>query len=132
MKSNLFCAYVACVLGYASISQAHHSYAMFDSSNGTRTVSGTVAKLEWKNPHVFIWVYVPSQAPGKYDLWAFENGSPSVLSKHGWSTEALKAGEKITMEYWPLRDGSMGGHCEKATRSDGQVLQCASDLGRAR
>jgi len=130
MQSTSRSALLLCALGATPVSVAHHSYAMFDES-GTRTVSGTVAKLEWKNPHVFIWVYVPSQAtPGKYDLWAFENGSPSVLTRHGWSKEVLKAGEKITMEYWPLRSGSIGGHCEKAMRSDGQVLQCPSDLGR--
>ncbi len=42
---------------------AHHSYAMFDGTQ-TQTVDGTVAKLEWTNPHVFVWVYVPNaQAP---------------------------------------------------------------------
>ena len=109
---------------------AHHSYAMFDSSR-TRTVSGTVAKLEWLNPHAFVWVYVPSAAkPGTYDLWGFENGSPSVLQGHGWNKNVLKAGDKIGVEYWPLRDGSMGGHCEKVTLADGRVLQCPTDLGR--
>lgn len=114
----------------AGISLAHHSYAMFDTTH-TSQVTGTVAKLEWMNPHAFVWVYVPSSAkPGSYDLWGFENGSPSVLQGHGWSKEVLKAGEKVTVEYWPLRDGTAGGHCEKVTLADGRVLQCPSDLGR--
>ena len=76
---------------------AHHTYAMFDGT-ATRTVSGTVAKLEWKNPHVFLWVYVPSREnAGKYDLYAFENGSPSVLSDHGWTPTVLKPGDKVTI-----------------------------------
>lgn len=130
MKLTCQSVLLLCALGGTHVATAHHSYAMFDES-GTRTVSGTVAKLEWKNPHVFIWVYVPSQAtPGKYDLWAFENGSPSVLTRHGWDKEVLKPGEKVTMEYWPLRSGVVGGHCEKATRPDGLILQCPSDLGR--
>jgi Family of unknown function (DUF6152) len=109
---------------------AHHSYAMFDGS-GTRTVSGTVAKLEWKNPHVFVWVYVPSREhPGKYDLWAFENGSPSVLSGRGWNSTTLKAGDKITVEYWPLKSGEIGGHFEKATFPDGHTLVGAGGPGR--
>jgi hypothetical protein len=114
----------------AGSSLAHHSYAMFDTTH-TSQVTGTVAKLEWMNPHAFVWVYVPSSAkPGSYDLWGFENGSPSVLQGHGWSKEALKAGEKVTVEYWPLRDGTAGGHCERVTLADGHVLQCPSDLGR--
>lgn len=108
----------------------HHSYAMFDTAR-IATVTGTVAKLEWVNPHAFLWVYVPNpDKPGTYDLWGFENGSPSVLQAHAWNKEVLKAGDKIAVEYWPLRDGSIGGHCEKVTRADGRVLQCPSDLGR--
>ena len=108
----------------------HHSYAMFDTAR-TVTVTGTVAKLEWTNPHAFLWVYVPNPTkPGAYDLWGFENGSPSVLQGHGWNKEVLKTGDKVAVEYWPLRDGTAGGHCEKVTFADGRALQCPSDLGR--
>ena len=114
----------------AGIALAHHSYAMFDTAR-TGRVTGTVAKLEWMNPHAFLWVYVPSSSkPGTYDLWGFENGSPSVLQGHGWTKDVLKAGDKIDVEYWPLRDGTIGGHCEKVTLADGRALQCPSDLGR--
>lgn len=110
--------------------QAHHSYAMFDSA-ATRKVSGSVARLEWKNPHVFLWVYVPNEkVPHSYDLWAFENGSPSVLSVKGWSAEVLKSGDKIMVEYWPLRTGGKGGHFEKGTLADGRVLVGAGGPGR--
>ncbi|HVY63781.1 MAG TPA: DUF6152 family protein [Gammaproteobacteria bacterium] len=130
MRTRPGLALAACLLALAAAAQAHHSYAMFDVS-GTRTVAGTVAKFDWKNPHAFLWVYVPSAAkPGTYDLWGFENGSPSVLQGHGWTKEMLKAGDKVSVEYWPLRDGSIGGHCEKVTVQQGPVLQCPSDLGR--
>ena len=109
---------------------AHHSYAMFDSSS-TRTVVGTVAKLEWKNPHVFLWVYVAKPgAPGEHDLWAFENGSPTGLSARGWTRGSFKTGEKVTIEYWPLRNGAKGGHFERATWADGRKLAGAGGPGR--
>ena len=115
---------------FTGVAQAHHSYAMFDSTR-TSTVTGTVAKLEWKNPHAFVWVYVPSpDKAGTYNLWGFENGSPSVLQGHGWKRDSLKAGDKIVVQYWPLKDGSIGGHCEKITLPDGGALQCPTDLGR--
>jgi hypothetical protein len=101
---------------------AHHSYIMFDGST-TKSVTGTVARLEWRNPHVFVWLYVRnSSAPGGYDLYAFENGSPALLVRMGWSKDALAAGETITVDYWPLKDGRNGGHFVKATRSDGRTL----------
>ena len=113
---------VAAALLLTSSAWAHHSYAMFDGSK-TLTVKGTVAKLEWMNPHVFVWVYVPNaQAKDGYDLFAFENGSPNVLTRVGWSKTSLTVGEKVSVEYWPLKDGRHGGHFVRATRSDGQVL----------
>lgn len=109
-------------LGSLGTAQAHHTYAMFDNSKVV-TVQGTVAKLEWANPHVFVWLYVPSvKNPGKYDLYAFENGSPNAISKIGWNRNSLKPGDKVTIEYSPLRDGRTGGHLDKATLADGRVL----------
>jgi len=111
----------ACLLLTGS-AWAHHSYAMFDGSK-TISVTGTIAKLEWMNPHVFVWVYVPNaKAANGYDLYAFENGSPNVLTRIGWTAKSLNAGEKVTVEYWPLKDGRAGGHFLKATLGDGHVL----------
>ena len=125
-----FVLLLVCLSVWSGVALAHHSYAMFDAS-ATSKVTGTVAKLEWVNPHAFLWVYVPSRdKPGTYDLWGFENGSPSVLQGHGWNKEVLKAGDKVEVEYWPLRDGSSGGHCEKVIFTDGRTLQCPSNLGR--
>jgi hypothetical protein len=109
-------------LALAQPVRAHHSYIMFDGSI-SKSVTGTVARLEWRNPHVFVWVYVRnSSAPGGYDLYAFENASPGLLVRMGWSKDVLAAGETITVEYWPLKDGRNGGHFVKGTRSDGRTL----------
>src|SRR5437868_3732342 len=80
----------AVLLLLASSAWGHHSYAMFDGSQ-TLKVSGTVAKLEWMNPHVFVWLYVPNtKAKDGCDLYAFENGSPGVLVRLGWSRTTLQ------------------------------------------
>jgi hypothetical protein len=115
---------LVCLL-LAGSAGAHHSYAMFDGAR-TLTVSGTVAKLEWMNPHVFVWLYVPNpKNKDGYDLYAFENGSPGVLVRLGWSRTVLAVGEKIAVQYWPLKDGRNGGHFVQATRADGQILRGA-------
>lgn len=109
---------------------AHHTYAMFDR-NTTRTVSGSVARLQWMNPHAVIWIYVPStENPGKYDLWKFENDSPNVLSRVGWNNTSLPVGTRITVQYFPLRDGSRGGHWVKGTTQDGHELVAPSAMQR--
>ena len=116
---------VAAALGTAQSAAAHHSYAMFDGTR-TLTVEGTIAKLEWTNPHVFVWVYVPNAArENGYELFAFENGSPNVLARSGWSRTTFSEGEKVKIEYWPLADGRSGGHYKQATRTDGSVLSGA-------
>jgi hypothetical protein len=112
--------------------RAHHSYAMFDGTK-TLTVTGTVAKIEWVNPHVYVWVYVPNpKAPSGYDLYAFENGSTGVLSRLGWSKSTFAAGEKISVDYLPLKDGRTGGHFVKATHADGRITKGAGGPGALR
>jgi hypothetical protein len=116
-------------LGVTAGAAAHHSYAMFDGSR-TVTVTGTVAKIEWTNPHVFIWVYVPNAASATgYDLYAFENGSPNVLLRRGWTKDTFAAGEPLSVTYWPLADGRTGGHFAVATRVDGSVIRAAGGPG---
>jgi hypothetical protein len=111
-------------LACAGTALAHHTYSMFDTKREL-SVSGVVAKFEWKNPHAYLWVYVPDTAvAGKYAAWAFENGSPSLLSKLGWSKDSVKPNDKVTVTYAPLRDGKPGGHCTKITLSGGRSLEC--------
>lgn len=123
-------------LGLACLSSpntgaAHHSYAMFDATR-TLTVSGTVAKFEWANPHVYVWVYVPNaKTSGGFDLYAFENGSTNVLTRLGWSKTTLQANEKVSIEFAPLKDGRTGGHLLKVTHADGRTITGAGGPGSA-
>jgi hypothetical protein len=101
---------------------AHHSYAVFDLKKRL-TVAGTVAKLEWTNPHSYLWVYVPRPgSPKEYDLYGFENGSPTNMTRYGWTKSVLKAGDRVSIEYAPLKDGRHGGHLARVTVADGRVL----------
>lgn len=124
---------LAFAVSLASPVWAHHSYAMFDGTKAL-TVNGTVAKLEWANPHVFLWVYVPSSsAPEGYELYAFENGGVNVLSRrYGWTKTTVQAGEKIAVAYYPLKDGRKnGGSFFKVTHADGRVSQAEDALNTA-
>jgi hypothetical protein len=108
--------------GVAIAAHAHHSTTVFDSSR-TLTVTGIVAKLEWTNPHVFVWVNVPTASDQtRHDVYAFENASPNVLELAGWNRTILKAGDKITVDYSPLRDGKNGGLWILGRLTDGRVL----------
>jgi hypothetical protein len=125
LRNALAAAAAALAVWVAPTAIAHHSYAMFDGTR-TVTVKGTVAKVEWVNPHVFIWMYVPNPAAKSgYDVYAFENGSTNVLMRRGWTKDTLAAGEELSIEYWPLTDGRPGGHFRAATHADGTVTRGA-------
>jgi hypothetical protein len=108
---------------WTGISSSHHSYAVFDMTQ-SKTVQGSVAKVEWINPHVFVWIYVPKPgAPKEYELYAFENGPINMMVRFGWSKDALKAGDKLAVQYFPLRDGRKGGYFVRGLRADGSELR---------
>lgn len=117
MKIRMSAAAVS--LGICAVAAAHHSYAEFDMSK-TVNLNGTIAKVEWINPHTYVWMYVPKQQGG-HDLYAFENGSPAMLRRFGWTKSTLPTGEKVTVHYHPLKDGRSGGSFIRATHADGRV-----------
>ena len=84
---------------------AHHSFAAeFDASNLIR-LKGTVTKVEWRNPH--IWVYLDvKEADGKITPWQCEGGAPNALTRQGWSRDTLKQGEEVDIEGYKAKNGS--------------------------
>ena len=104
---------------FHTAAEAHHSYAMFDQAKKL-SLQATVAKVEWGNPHVFVWVYV-QQPDGHYKPYSFESGSVSTLSREGWTANSLRVGEKVTVQYFPLRDGRTGGSLIRVIHADGRI-----------
>ena len=78
----------------AGLAAAHHSFTAFNM-NDQKTVTGNVKKVEWTNPHIWIWIDVPG-ANGASTITDFEGMSPNFLERRGWTRTTLKAGDKIT------------------------------------
>ncbi len=104
------------------VTEAHHSYAMFDNER-IQEVTGTVAKLEWDNPHIFLWIYVADEsAESGYELYAFETGSITMMAKSGWTRDdTVTVGEEVKIVYFPLFDGRPGGSLATITHADGRI-----------
>ena len=81
---------------------AHHSFAAEFDITKPITLSGKVTKLEWTNPHAYVYMDVQDPQTGAVTNWAVEMGSPNGLTRLGWSRNVLKAGDAITIE------GSLG------------------------
>lgn len=103
-----------------TVALAHHSYSAFEM-DGQKTITGTIKKFDWTNPHSWIWIDVQNEQGG-FDLWGIEGMSPNYLSRRGWSRGTLKPGDKITLTIHPLKGGEHGGSFMSAKRANGEVL----------
>src|ERR1700694_5531816 len=99
---------LAAVVGAASPASAHHSFAMYEPTK-TLTFKGTVKTFQWTNPHVILWVLVQPEEGGAGREWSFETTSPGGLTRAGWTRQSIKAGDRVSVTFSPLRDGSHGG-----------------------
>ena len=118
---------LSAVLLAASVpAAAHHSFAaIFDSAKPVN-VTGTVTRIEWMNPHTWIYLDV-KKADGAAETWAFELGSPNRLMRYGWNQDSLATGTVITITGSRARDGSMKAAADKVTLPDGKQLFGAQD-----
>jgi hypothetical protein len=99
---------------------AHHSFAMFDQTKKVN-IEGVVKEFQWTNPHSWLQVMVKNDQGGT-DEWSLEMLSPSVLGRMGWKRNSLKPGDKVTVQFFPMRDGSHGGNLINVTTADGQTI----------
>jgi hypothetical protein len=104
----------------AAPASAHHSFAMFDREKSV-TMTGIVKEFEWTNPHVWIHVMV-ADASGKPVEWSFEMQAIATNAALGWRADSVKPGDKVSVDFHPLKDGSRGGQLVAATLADGKRL----------
>ena len=121
MKRTIAVAVVALVFIVAGQSVlAHHSAAMFDPQK-VKELTGTIKEFQWKNPHVWIQIYVQSSGGAKEE-WSVEGGGPNSLSRQGWRPTTFKPGDAVTIKVNPMKDGSLGGLFVGAKLADGTTI----------
>ena len=120
MKAAIIAGLGVALLGSATVTLAHHSYAMFDREKKLSLV-GTVKEFRWSNPHAWMEIYVPNDSGGN-DLWGVEMNSPNNLARQGWKSTIVKPGDKVTVVIHPLRSGEKGGSFMSLTLPNGQTL----------
>jgi hypothetical protein len=98
---------------------AHHAFGFYDMSKSI-DVTGTVQKYEWSNPHSWLFVEVPSASGST--VYGFEMVSVGELLRRGWAKNSVKPGDKITVTFHPIRDGSSNGILVSATTESGELI----------
>ena len=101
---------------------AHHSFALEYDVTKPITLQGAVTKVEWTNPHARVYVDV-TDANGAVANWNLELASPSALSRNGWTSKVLKAGDKVKVEGFEGRDpGARRVNASSIVLADGRSL----------
>ena len=84
---------------------AHHSFSAEFDQNKSVSLKGEVAKLEWLNPHIWLYVDVKDEQ-GAVARWQCEGGAPNSLTRNGWSKDSLKPGDAVVVEGYLAKDAS--------------------------
>ena len=100
---------------------AHHSFSAEFDSNVPIKLEGTVTKMDWVNPHA--WIYLDVKKPnGTVEQWKIEGGTPNALFRRGFTKDSLKTGTAIVVTGYRAKDGTLKGNGRDITFPDGRKL----------
>ena len=121
---------LACSLLLANaVLSAHHSFAAQYDADKPITLTGTVAKIEWTNPHMHFYVDVKDDK-GVVTQWAFEGYPPNMLVRQGWKRdESLKPGMVVTVTGWRARVEPRLAAAREVMFADGKKLTSGPPAG---
>jgi hypothetical protein len=109
------------IAGTTTSVEAHHAFAAEFDSERPVEFSGTVTKVEWVNPHVWIHMDV-NLDNGATEEWAFEAGTPNVLFRRGFTRESLLPGTAVEVDGYQAKDGTNRANGRDITLADGTKL----------
>ncbi len=103
----------------------HHSFSAEFDGNKQVTLRGTVTKMDWINPHA--WLFVDVKEPdGAVVNWMIELGPPNSLLKRGWTKKSVPAGIEVVIVGYQAKDGARRANGRDITFADGRKLFAGS------
>ena len=123
--------HVALLAGLSSIPvAAHHNFRSEFDINAPFTVTGTVTKVEWTNPHTWFYLDVKDDK-GAVVNWAMEMGSPNALMRAGWKRTSMNSGDVVSVEGYRSWERKNTGNARAVILTKtGQKLFAASSAGK--
>ena len=98
---------------------AHHSFAMYDNTRSI-TVTGTVSKWQWTNPHAYLEIDA-KDAGGAVTHYVLEGTSINIMVRAGWRSNMIKVGDRVTAVAAPSKDGKPTGLLLEVTFANGET-----------
>lgn len=123
MNTRYFClrAATAALLVASFPAFAHHSFSAEFDVKQPITLKGTVTKVEWTNPHVWIYIDVLDEQ-GNMQHWQCENGAPNALSRMGWTRHSLNVGDQVTIEGFRAKNDPRTANARRVILPDGRKV----------
>jgi hypothetical protein len=116
LTATLLCSALA-----APLAPAHHSAALFYEMGARISLKGEVKRWNFRNPHAILELDVKN-TKGEVEHWTCETSAPSALRRAGWSQDSIRAGEMVTIDGVPARDGTKLMRITGVTKSDGTKI----------
>ena len=117
----LFGGLILVLTGMVASVGAHHAFSAEFDANKPVSFKGTVVRMEWINPHV--WLHINVKKPdGTVEPWAFEAGTPNVLFRRGFTKASLAAGTEVAVDGYQAKDGSRRANGRDLTFADGRKM----------
>jgi Family of unknown function (DUF6152) len=111
--------------------RAHHAFSAEFDAKKPLTLTGTVTKLEWQNPHTWFYIDV-DDGNGSVVSWGMELASPNLLMRNGWTQSSMKIGDVVTVEGFHAKNGAKIGNARVVTlAANGQRLFAGPTAARS-
>jgi len=106
MRIKVLIAAVTLVVSSVAALANHHSFSAYFDSQKPFSVTGTIVKVDWVDPAVFVHLRVVDSADGQAAIWAFEGESVKAMERRGLSRQMFREGDVVTAVGWMGRPGA--------------------------